>query len=132
MILIFVLLVELLCGSRIGIGRRSCWVKGALVKLLRQRMTKIATKQPQIKKIFSEPTLEYFTFETAKIKIGNKILFGTKTVVEKSTRQAKSFLEDLGNGVKLEMVAIPGRSFLMGSPDTPHPVNVPSLWESIQ
>ncbi|MFN7659306.1 MAG: serine/threonine protein kinase, partial [Dolichospermum sp.] len=27
-----------------------------------------------------------------------------------------SFTEDLGNGVKLEMIAIPGGTFLMGSP----------------
>ena len=33
------------------------------------------------------------------------------------TRIARYFLEDLGNGLKLEMAAIPGGTFLMGSPE---------------
>ncbi|NET55579.1 MAG: formylglycine-generating enzyme family protein [Symploca sp. SIO2E6] len=33
-------------------------------------------------------------------------------------RQAKSFTEDLGPGIRLEMVAIPGGSLIMGSSDT--------------
>lgn len=35
----------------------------------------------------------------------------------RNRRQAQSSSEDLGNGVKLEMVALPGGTFLMGSPD---------------
>jgi formylglycine-generating enzyme required for sulfatase activity len=46
----------------------------------------------------------------------------TKTVdewqVRKNSGQASRFIEDLGNGVKLEMVDIPGGEFLMGSPVT--------------
>ena len=37
--------------------------------------------------------------------------------VKRAKNQLQSFTEDLGNGVKLEMIAIPGGKFLMGSPE---------------
>jgi formylglycine-generating enzyme required for sulfatase activity len=39
------------------------------------------------------------------------------TIVRLKPAQLPSLIEDLGNGVKLEMIYIPGGSFLMGSPD---------------
>ncbi|NET60993.1 MAG: formylglycine-generating enzyme family protein [Symploca sp. SIO2E6] len=36
----------------------------------------------------------------------------------RNSSQAQFFAEDLGNGIMLEMVAIPGGTFMMGSPDT--------------
>ncbi|OUL19416.1 peptidase C14, partial [Nostoc sp. T09] len=71
--------------------------------------------------------------------------FETVTVDEKgqvikrdSHKQAKFFKEDLGNGITLEMVSIPGGSFKMGSPsgekgrsssESPqHHVNVPAFF----
>ncbi|MBD2625814.1 formylglycine-generating enzyme family protein [Anabaena variabilis FACHB-164] len=38
------------------------------------------------------------------------------SITKESNQQAKYFEEDLGNGVKLQMVQIPGGKFLMGSP----------------
>ncbi|MUG95987.1 SUMF1/EgtB/PvdO family nonheme iron enzyme [Scytonema sp. UIC 10036] len=42
----------------------------------------------------------------------------TGEIIKRETHQAKYFREDLGDGVTLDMVYIPGGSFLMGSPET--------------
>ena len=36
--------------------------------------------------------------------------------IKRKQKQAQQFIEDLGNGIQLEMVAIPGGTFMMGSP----------------
>ena len=65
-----------------------------------------------------------FEFEYAKIEkikvLDNGFLgFGRKVDIEikRYRGQAEGFTEDLGNGVILEMVKIPGGSFIMGSPE---------------
>jgi formylglycine-generating enzyme required for sulfatase activity len=73
--------------------------------------------QTPVKPLNNQPALQSFEFETAKIRIEELGgLWGhTKVVIEKSRGQSKQFVEDFGDGVNLEMVAIPGGSFLMGA-----------------
>ncbi|MDB9455653.1 SUMF1/EgtB/PvdO family nonheme iron enzyme [Dolichospermum circinale] len=76
--------------------------------------------------------LELLTF-TFTTKTVNK----TGKIVNLENHQAKYFKEDLGNGITLEMVQIPGGSFMMGSPESEkdrynnespqHQVNVPGF-----
>ncbi|MFM7425036.1 MAG: SUMF1/EgtB/PvdO family nonheme iron enzyme [Elainella sp.] len=55
--------------------------------------------------------LKNFSFEVATVdKKGQE--------TQRQTKQSKAFVEDLGNGITLEMVSIPGGSFQMGSPET--------------
>jgi formylglycine-generating enzyme required for sulfatase activity len=81
--------------------------------------------------------LSTFSFATAQVKVNSGLLGVTKIEIVKTSSQAQYFVEDLGNGVKLEMVYVPGGQFLMGSPkeeksstedERPqHSVNVPAL-----
>ena len=64
-----------------------------------------------------EINLQPFNFEVAQIELkqtGKR----TELIIKRHPQQADHFIEDLGNNVQLEMVAIPGGTFLMGSPDT--------------
>ncbi|MGF1674004.1 MAG: formylglycine-generating enzyme family protein, partial [Rivularia sp. (in: cyanobacteria)] len=53
--------------------------------------------------------LQTFTFETVTVDARG-------TIINRRNRQAKYFVEDLGNNLPLEMVQIPGGTFTMGSP----------------
>jgi len=59
----------------------------------------------------ASPSLSVFEFDVVTVNAK-----GRET--NRRRQQAKYFTENLGNGVNLEMVAIPGGSFLMGSPET--------------
>jgi formylglycine-generating enzyme required for sulfatase activity len=102
-----------------------------------------AISQPQINKsprqLKTKANIESFSFKTAQLRIVKGFLGRTKEIiVDESAGQAKRFIEDLGNGIKLEMVAIPGGAFLMGAPVTEknshdnerpqHLVKVPSFY----
>jgi formylglycine-generating enzyme required for sulfatase activity len=86
-------------------------------------------------------TLETFQFETAQLKKVSRQVVEVRTVkklswsgykevkenhtktieewqTQKRPGQAKRFVEELENGVKLEMVEIPGGEFMMGAPAT--------------
>ncbi|MEC4815120.1 MAG: formylglycine-generating enzyme family protein [Scytonema sp. PMC 1069.18] len=66
-----------------------------------------------------EIDLQPFEFEVATIELKQSGWFRRKTelVVNRRRQQAWSYIENLENGVQLEMVAIPEGSFLMGSPE---------------
>ncbi|NEO53652.1 MAG: formylglycine-generating enzyme family protein [Okeania sp. SIO3B5] len=53
---------------------------------------------------------ELFTFEVLTVNDSGK-------VTNRTQGSARQKIEDLGNGIKLEMVYIPGGSFIMGSPE---------------
>ncbi|MBD2594867.1 SUMF1/EgtB/PvdO family nonheme iron enzyme [Nostoc spongiaeforme FACHB-130] len=61
-----------------------------------------------------------FEFETATITGVNSGFLGIGKSCEISRRRGRAefFAEDLGDGVVLEMVSIPGGTFLMGSPES--------------
>jgi formylglycine-generating enzyme required for sulfatase activity len=81
--------------------------------------------------------LSTFSFATAQVKVNSGLEGVTKIEIVKTSGQAQYFVEELGNGVKLEMVHVPGGQFLMGSPkeeksstddERPqHSVNIPDL-----
>jgi formylglycine-generating enzyme required for sulfatase activity/uncharacterized caspase-like protein len=83
-----------------------------------------------LKEIFKIPKLLTFPFTTKTV---NK----TGKIVNQENHQAKYFKEDLGNNITLDMVQIPGGSFMMGSPESEkrryesespqHEVNVPAF-----
>ncbi|OYD95152.1 hypothetical protein CDG77_10520 [Nostoc sp. 'Peltigera membranacea cyanobiont' 213] len=64
--------------------------------------------------------LQPFEFELASIELKKSGFFqhNTELIINRHRQQAYGFAEDLGNGIVLEMIQIPGGSFTMGAPKT--------------
>lgn len=71
--------------------------------------------EPEPEKFLDIPVTS-FKFETAKL-IPGVLSLGKSSEIQRITKNANYFGEDLGNGVTLEMVSIPGGTFKMGSPE---------------
>jgi formylglycine-generating enzyme required for sulfatase activity len=68
----------------------------------------------------SEPTIDNdptpVTLTTSEVEV--VMVNETGEIVERQTKQAEYFSENLGNGVMLDMVSISGGEFTMGAPET--------------
>ncbi|MBI4850997.1 MAG: SUMF1/EgtB/PvdO family nonheme iron enzyme, partial [Acidobacteria bacterium] len=90
-----------------------------LVDLVMNMLAKEPTNRPSldiIGNVLSNPSQPYkslslFTFETVKVDIKGKI-------IERKKKQARQYIEHLGNGVMLEMVEILAGEFMMGTSES--------------
>jgi formylglycine-generating enzyme required for sulfatase activity len=136
-------LEDIFIRTRVAVKKKSDdkqvpWENGALegVVILNEKgaADPIAAGNSQL------PAIRYSGIPLSGLRSGK---FNTAEVDEKGQVRKREvgpkqyYQEDLGNGVKLEMVAIRGGSFLMGSPRTEqqrdegeiqHPVQVSSFW----
>ena len=62
-------------------------------------------------------TITQFNLKPFQFKVATVELNKTELIINYHQQEALNFTEDLGNGIKLEMVAIPEGSFMMGSPE---------------
>ena len=101
-----------------------------LAALTNQKTRVIPTPQPQVS---NNPFKQIFQFISPPTNPPKPPANNNLNINPQS-----SFTEDLGNGIKLEMIAIPGGTFLMGSPENEaertdnespqHQVTVPSFF----
>jgi formylglycine-generating enzyme required for sulfatase activity len=111
-----------------GLKDKSWDIRNAAYLILNSRT------EPRIKQLLQNPNQQGLKLEQIEVVTVNK--FGK--IIQRQPRVARYFIEDLGNGVKLEMAAIPGGTFMMGSPENEigrrnnespqHQVTVPSFF----
>ena len=90
--------------------------------------------EPRIKQLLQNPNQQGLKLEQIEVVTVNK----SGRIIQRQQRIARYFIEDLDNSVKLEMAAIPGGTFMMGSPENEerrydyespqHQVTVPSFF----
>ncbi len=111
-----------------GLKDESWDVQYAAFLLLRSRT------ETKVKKSLIEFNPQGLKLEEIEVVTTNK----SGQIIERQQRIARYFTEDLGNGVTLEMAAIPGGTFMMGTPENEaerrdnespqHQVTVPSFF----
>jgi formylglycine-generating enzyme required for sulfatase activity len=74
----------------------------------------IKSNASKLWKLLTEVIGEKVTKTNFKTVI-NQWIARSQIIINRHSRQAQQFTEDLGNGIQLEMVLIPGGSFIMGS-----------------
>jgi formylglycine-generating enzyme required for sulfatase activity len=90
--------------------------------------------EPRIKQLLQNPNQQGLKLEQIEVVTVNN--FGE--IIQRQPRVARYFIEDLGDSINLEMAAIPGGTFMMGSPENEegryddespqHQVTVPSFF----
>jgi formylglycine-generating enzyme required for sulfatase activity len=111
-----------------GLKDKSWDIQNAAYLILNKRT------EPRIKQILQKPNQEGLKLEQIEVVTTNKL----GEIIQRQPRIARYFIEDLDNGVTLEMAAIPGGTFMMGSPENEagrrdyespqHQVTVPSFF----
>jgi formylglycine-generating enzyme required for sulfatase activity len=111
-----------------GLKDKSWDIQNAAYLILNSRT------EPRIKQLLQNPNQQGLKLEQIEVVTVNK----SGRIIQRQQRIARYFIEDLGNGVTLEMAAIPGGTFMMGSPDDEegrwdcerpqHQVTVPSFF----
>ncbi len=79
------------------------------------RQQQVATEKSQSSSIIQTQQFEFETATIVNVKSGF-LGIGRSCEINRSRKTAKYFTEELGNGVFLEMVEIPGGHFMMGAP----------------
>nr|WP_254445362.1 bifunctional serine/threonine-protein kinase/formylglycine-generating enzyme family protein [Anabaena sp. UHCC 0204] len=83
-----------------------------------ERQPKKPNPPPPLPERFLGIPVTTFEFETAKLISKSGFLgLGKGWEIQRSRKKSRLFIEGLGNDVNLEMVAIPGGTFIMGSPE---------------
>ncbi|MBD2728991.1 SUMF1/EgtB/PvdO family nonheme iron enzyme [Nostoc sp. FACHB-892] len=86
---------------------------------LKKQGDRESSKTISVPKSLPDIQTQPFEFETATINIKSGLFgLGKTCEVSRSRKRAEFFSENLGDGVVLEMVKIPGGQFLMGSPES--------------